>query len=302
MILFRTFSLTVAGVAVFAGTLVAQTDTTETTATPETTTPANSVQVGVGFDYSRGSYGFAEDTEVFSAPLTLTFNVEKWILRASVPYLKIEGPADAVGAGGSAGGGSGGSGGGLGGVVPGLPGAGGSSSTPSVINNPARPDARSESGLGDIMLGATRMLGPTLGPVHLDLTARVKLPTADDDKGLGTGGTDFYGQADFYYVGTRFIPFATLGYRVMGDSDRYELENGVYASAGSAVRVGDKTRVGASLDWRSRIVDGGDDATEVSVFMAHDIDTSWNLILYALAGMTDASPDFGMGGSVSCRF
>jgi hypothetical protein len=314
--IFPRILIALTGGITLAGSLLAQTTTTadgtnpaapsssETVSAVEDVAPVNSVQVGTGFDYSRGSYGFAEDTEVFSVPLLLTYNVEKWVLRASVPYLKIEGPADAVGTSGASGGagGGGGSSGGLGGIVPGLPGSTPAGSTPAGVSTPARPISNSESGIGDVMLGATRMLGPVIGPVQVDLTARVKLPTADEDKGLGTGETDYYAQTDFYYAGERFIPFATLGYRFMTDSDRYELKNGAYASVGSAYRLGDATRAGASFDWRQKIVEGGDDATEVSVFVAHDFNARWNLILYALTGFTDASPDFGAGGSVSCRF
>ncbi|WP_138223302.1 transporter [Nibricoccus aquaticus] len=309
----RTF-IAFAGGITFAGALLAQTTATsennntteaapssvESAAPAEVVGPVNSMQVGTGFDYSRGSYGFAEDTEVFSVPLLLTYNVEKWVLRASVPYLKIKGPADAVGTTGASGGGGSGSSSGLSGVVPGLPGS--TSGGTTSASTPARPVSNSESGIGDVMLGATRMLGPVIGPVQVDLTARVKLPTADEAKGLGTGETDYYAQADFYYAGQTFIPFATLGYRFMTDSDLYALENGAYASLGSAYRLTDTTRAGVSLDWRQKIVDGGDDATEVSVFVAHDFSPRWNLILYALTGFTDASPDFGTGGSVSYRF
>ena len=308
----RTFAAAAGGLFL-AGALAAQSTTTtdntvasspQSSVPVEPVAPVTSVQLGTGFDYSRGSYGFREDTEVFSVPILLTYNGEKWVLRASVPYVKIEGPADAVGTtGGGGGAGSGGAtSGGLGGIVPGLPGGTPSSSTPANASTPARPDATSESGIGDVMLGATRMLGPVLGPVQVDLTGRVKLPTADEEKGLGTGEADYYAQADFYHVGETFIPFATLGYRFMTDSDRYELESGAYASIGSAFRLSDSTRIGASFDWRQKIVEGGDDANEVSAFVAHDFNARWNLILYALTGFTDASPDFGAGGSVSYRF
>jgi hypothetical protein len=271
---------------------------------PATTAPT--IQVGTGFDYSRGDYGFSEDTEVFSVPLLLTYTMPQWVFRASVPYTRIDGPADAVGASGvgAAGGSSAGGPGGLSGLIPGLPGSGGGTTNNGNPSNstPARPDSNSESGLGDTVVGATRMLGPVLGPVQVDLTARVKLPTADEDKGLGTGETDYYAQADVYFVGERFIPFGTLGYRIMSDSDRYQLENGAYVSVGSAYRLNETTRSGVSLDWRQRVVDGGDDATEASVFVAHDFDANWNLIVYALTGFTEASPDFGTGGSIGYRF
>lgn len=308
----RTLITCTSGLALTAGLLAQTTSNSETTSTPpseptravEAAPAVRSLQVGTGFDYSRGSYGFSEDTEVFSVPFLVTYNVEKWVFRASVPYLKIEGPADAVttsGASGGTGGGSGGTGG-LSGIVPGLPGATSASSTPQTPSTPQRPVSTSESGIGDVLVGATRMLGPVIGPVQIDLTARVKLPTADEKKGLGTGKPDYYAQADFYYAGVRFIPFATLGYRVMTDSDLYDFENGAYASIGSAYRVSDTTRTGVSLDWREKIVAGGDDATEVSAFVSHDFSPRWNMIVYALTGFTDASPDFGMGGSVSYRF
>jgi hypothetical protein len=296
------------GLITLSSAVIAQTTSQPTTTEPlpaplpepAPTEPVSTIQLGAGFDYSRGDYGFSEDTEVFSVPLLLTYTTSKWIFRGSVPYIRIDGPADAVGTSGGTGGASGGGVGGLGGLVPGLPGSnsGGSRSA----TNPARPSSSSESGMGDVVLGATRMLGPILGPVQVDVTARVKLPTADEDKGLGTGETDYYAQTDFYYVGERFIPFATLGYRFMSDSDRYELKDGAYVSIGSAYRLNETTRSGVSLDWRQRLVDGGDDATEASVFVAHDLSTDLNLTLYALTGFTEASPDFGMGGSVNYRF
>ena len=248
----------------------AQSDSTATA--PVEQPPTHSLSVGTGFDYSRGDYGLAEDTEFFSIPANLTYEIPHWIFRASIPFTTITGPAEVVS-----------------GVT--RPGGGG-----------PRRDADSESGIGDATVSATYMLGPVLGPVSMDLTARLKLPTADEKKGLGTGATDKYLQADFYRVIDRYIPFATAGYRFLGDSDRYELENGAYASAGLAYLFTDATRAGVSFDWRQRIIEGGDSAVDVGVFVAHAIGREWNLIGYAVKGTTDASADISIGGSLTYRF
>src|SRR5688572_14001433 len=98
MIFLRTLIIYTGGLTL-TGALLAQTTTSTDpiSASPSDAVPAtetipavHSVQVGTGFDYSRGAYGFSEDTEVFSVPFLLTYNVEKWVFRASVPYLKIE--------------------------------------------------------------------------------------------------------------------------------------------------------------------------------------------------------------------
>src|SRR5688572_22906250 len=148
--------------------------------------------VGSGVSYSQGDYGFATDTEFFSAPLNLGYEGRSWLLRASIPWITIEGPAANTGGGG----------------VP-------------------RPTTASESGLGDIFVSATYRFGEVLGPVHAAFTGRVKFPTADEARGLGTGETDYYSQLDFYRVLGSATPFVSLGYRFLGDSAVYQLKDGV---------------------------------------------------------------------------
>jgi hypothetical protein len=235
------------------------------------------VEVSSGFDYSRGDYGLTEDTTVWSVPATFRYEQNNWVWRANVAYLTIDGPANVVGA--TAGGGGG---------VP--------------LGGSPGPRTQSESGLGDLSVSLTRQFGELYQGVHLDLTARVKLPTGDEDKGLGTGEVDTYVQADIYRIFENVVPFATVGYRFLGESARYPLEDGLYASAGVAFTVAAPTRVGFSVDWREQIVVGADDATEAVGFVTHRLNEQWNLIGYALKGLTDGSADFGAGGSISYRF
>jgi hypothetical protein len=220
-----------------------------------------------GFDYSTGKYGFTESTEVYSVPLDLSHENGAWLWRANFSYLTIKGPATIVGGGGA-----------------------------------ARPTSNSESGFGDIYLSGAYRFGELLGPWHLDVTARVKLPTASEARGLGTGETDFYGQADIYRSFGSVTPFFTAGWREFGTSAQYQLNSGVYASAGVHFRLSEATLLITSFDWGEELLAGEDDTMDVLAAVSHEVNANWRAMVYALAGLTDASPDFAIGVRATYRF
>ena len=260
-------SLAACGLALFAAPIV-YTQVTEVTPTPD---PVRLVTFGA--DYSTGKYGLEEETEVFSIPVGLTYRDERWLYRVTIPYIFIKGPSTVVGEGGALGG------------------------------APLRRTDEAESGVGDLFASATRMFGPVLAAdVQLDLTGRVKLPTGMESKGLSTGQMDFYVQADVYRAIGDFMPFAALGYRILGNTPRYQLENGFYFSHGTTYRLSAATVVGASLDWRQALVEDGDAGTELTVFISHEFNETWSGQAYVLKGFTDASPEFGFGGSLNLKF
>lgn len=236
--------------------------------TPVTADPPSVISVGTGFDFSRGDYGLAEDTDVMSVPLTLGYEQGSWLFEARIPWLRIEGPATVVAGGGS----------------------------------PTRPTTAAESGLGDVTLSSTYRFGPVIGAWNTAATVRAKLPTASEGRGLGTGEADFYGQFDFFRSFGSVTPFASVGYAALGDNSTYQLEDGPYASGGAHFRTSESTVVTAALSWRHRFVDGGDHGTDALVAVTHDLNPGWRVMAYALKGFTDASPDVGGGLQISRRF
>ena len=194
------------------------------------TRPPAVASVATGFDYSRGDYGFATDTEVLSVPLNLGYESGPWLLSAGFSHLTIKGPATVVG--GS---------------------------------------------------GATR-------------------PTADEDRGLGTGATDYYGELTLSRTVGNATPFLTAGYRVLGDNASYHLRNGAYVSGGAHFRVSAASVITAMLNWRQPIVAGGDDSVDALLMITHNLNTRWRFMAYGLAGFTDASPDVGTGMQLNYRF
>ncbi len=165
-----------------------------------------------------------------------------------------------------------------------------------------RPTSASESGFGDIYADATYQIGEVLGPVDLAATVRVKLPTADEERGLGTGAADYYGELTFSRTLGSATPFAIAGYRVLGDNATYQLRNGAYVSGGAHFRLSAASVITTMLNWRQRIAAGGDNSMDAMLMITHDIGARWRFMAYGLAGFTDASPNFGTGLQLSCRF
>jgi hypothetical protein len=241
--------------------------------TPVVETKPAVVKLGTGFDYSEGDYGFSQSTKVFSIPLNLSVDKDRWSFKATIPRMTIKGPASVV------------------------TGTGGATS-----GAPARPTTSTESGIGDATVSATYHARPVPGELNVDLTARVKFPTADESKGLGTGEMDYYAQVDLYQNFGVITPFATVGYRLLGTNATFPLKDGFYASAGAAFRTSPTTVIGAAYDWRSRIIDGAPNGTDALAFISNNPNDRWNLLGYVLTGFNDASPEYGIGGQVTYKF
>lgn len=228
----------------------------------------------VGVDYTTGDYGQSEDTDMLAVAFAAKYETGRWTYRASVPYIRVSGPSNVVATD-------------EGGV-------------------PLPPDGatrRTVSGFGDLVLGASYLvLRERSAPFLLDLGAKVKFSTANEEKGLGTGKTDYSIQAEAFKPLGAFTPFATLGYRWYGDPARIDLRNVFYGSLGSTYRVSAQTTAGGAYDFRGRIVDGGARVSELSVFLSHRLTQAWRLQLYAVAGLADGSPNAGVGAVASYGF
>src|SRR6267142_1572774 len=141
------------------------------------------LRVGAGLDYSKGTYGGSSDTTVIAVPVTVRYEPDRWTYKLTVPFLKVTGPAD---------------------FVPGV----------GRVDNSGKPKRRSfsgtttESGVGDSVASATYNAWYDRGLERgLDLTGRVKLPSGDAGRGLGTGSTDVGFQVDAYQTLERLTVF-----------------------------------------------------------------------------------------------
>jgi hypothetical protein len=279
-------------VAALAGAAIAATSGTAT---------AQTVQVGIGTEYSTGSYGGTGDTEIYEVPITFRVRAGDWAFRVRVPFASIEGPGGVVpggvddnggdrsgnsGSGSSGGGdsGSGGSGGGgaddpidptLGEVVGGV----------------------KSSGLADMSISAT--WSHDLGADnYLDLTGRVTLPTGDKNKDLGTGETDYtvIGEVGHDFDGAGIYAFG--GYKFRGGATR---DDGAQFGAGGYFRPMEGVVAGLDAGWSESSINGLDQSADLTAYSSFTLSSDWRISVYALTGLTDNAPDFGTGLTLTWR-
>ena len=246
-----------------------------------------------GINYSRGSYGGPGNTEVFSIPFAARYESGPWILRATVPYMRITGTGavvvpgvgpvkkcdDLLG---------------LGVVNTGCTTAGGNAGS-------TRTERTSVSGLGDSTASATYMMYGADNRSGAGLTGKIKLPTGDETRGLGTGSTDVSAQADLFKTFGATTLFGGVGYTAFGDSPIARFDDVANASLGVMQRI-DADRLGLALDARQAGSPFPLAQRELSAFWIHRVDRSWRVHAYVLKGFADGSPDWGGGISTGYVF
>lgn len=240
------------------------------------------LSLGIGADYSSGDYGTATTTDIWSVPVTAKYNIGNWTWKASLPWMRIDGDA---------------------GVVPGLGGVGNSNPRGRGRGGSIAPtgtETGTASGLGDLRLAATYAFD-TGGPLGVDLTGNVKLATADEDKGLGTGENDYGIAVDLYRDFDGTLLFGGVGYTMLGDSDFIQLDDVLNANFGASWQVGGGS-LGAMYDWRQAASDGADDRSELTGFYSIKASDADKVQVYATKGLSDGSPDWGAGVSYSHAF
>ncbi len=228
------------------------------------------LSLGAGLHHSSGDYGTGTTTRITSLAATARYETGPWVYKATVPYLRVTGD---------------------GGVIPGV----------GNVRGGSRTDAA--SGLGDIVLGATYAAyydkASTLG---VELTGKVKLATADEGKGLGTGEHDFVFLVDLYRTFDRVTGFGGIGYHILGDAPGLPLDNVWSATLGASYKLDERDSAGLMLEGRQRVAPGASPQRELTGFFTRKLDRFWKAQAYALIGLANGSPDWGLGLSAARPF
>jgi len=225
--------------------------------------------LGAGLHYSSGDYGTTTTTTITTLDATARYEAGPWIYKATLPYLFVSGDTS---------------------VIPGIGNVRGKA-----------PRTSSESGMGDIVLSATyaayndKLLG-------VDLTGKLKLPTADEAKGLGTGEPDFAFLVDGYRTFDRITGFGGIGYHMLGDAPGLPLEDAWSANVGVSYKLDERDSAGALLEGRQSVGAGVARQRELVGFFTRKLDRLWKAQAYALIGLANGSPDWGAGLSLARPF
>jgi hypothetical protein len=268
------------------------------------------MQASSGVQYSDGKYGETTSTSALVVPFSVRATFGAWSVRASVPYVMVDGPADvseiiddSSGRGSSSGSGSSSSGSGSGtsgrddGSGSGGSGSGGSGDGDDngEVNVPSTAD-RSESGLGDASIALTYSID-ALGdsPAYVDFTGRVRLPTGSEADGLGVGATDYVALSELGWDGEAGGAFVSAGRRFLGSVDDFERVDGWQASVGGWINVSDSAVVGAYYDWRDSSTRDGEDPSSLEAYVSWRLNDAWKIEVNGGVGLSDATADYTAG-------
>lgn len=231
----------------------------------------NRMTFTTGMDYSSGSYGQSTKTRILYVPFIAKYELnERWAFKAVVPWLQIQGP---------------------GGV---------SADSRITTGNNLFNRKTTESGLGDIVLGTTySAFQSDVNQLYIDVGAKVKVPTASESKGLGTGKTDYTVSTDIYKTVEKLTFLGTVGYRVLGDPSGVNLNNVWFSTIGGVYKFDPQNSAGVTLDLRQATSDNSTNLREYSVFYSHKFNHTYKLQTYMVAGDTTSSVDFGAGAMLA---
>jgi len=222
------------------------------------------VSFSTGVEYSSGTYGGTDDLEELYVPLTMRIDNQRFGLRLTVPYLRVDFPLE---------------------VNP--------------LEQPVQGSASAvtQSGLGDIIGSATlyNIYMNRDADFVVDLTGKIKFGTADEQKALGTGENDYTMQIEAYRFFDRFTLQGLAGYRLRGEPPGIELDDVFLASVGGAFRASRNAQLGLYYDYRQAALSGLDDIQEVSGYASFRLSENWRMQLYAFTGFGNNSPEFGGG-------
>jgi hypothetical protein len=215
-----------------------------------------------GIERTSGDYGGTQSLSDTYVPLTVLYEGRRLGFRATLPYLRVE------------------------------------------FADPVDASTYTEAGLGDIVLGLTvfDVFRSADRSLVIDVTNKIKLGTADEHKGLGTGESDFSTQADIYkFLGpSAFV--ATVGYRFRGEPTTISLDDTWLMSVGGTYRFSGSTSGGLFLDYRESSLHGYESIRELTVSLSHRLERNWRIQSYLVRGLSDTSLDWGAGLSARVDF
>lgn len=150
-----------------------------------------------------------------------------------------------------------------------------------------------ESGLGDLVLRAGAVLIPEhASGLSVNGSVAVKLPTADETRGLGTGETDYGAFAAVHQRLRTYKLSLTAGYLQSGDPPGVDLHNGFSYGIGLSRRLARTTLYG-SYERRQAVVSGFEDPQELAAGFFHLLGADYAVKGQVFFGLNDGGPDGG---------
>jgi hypothetical protein len=232
-------------------------------------------QLKVGSAYDQGDFGTSDTTRSAYVPVTFRYLGEQFDVGVTAGLIYLNTTSDVV-------------------IIDGVPTATG------------RQQRTQDVGFGDLVFRGRyyALEDPGVDSLVPALTPflKVKAPTADASKGLGTGEWDVGFGLEFDKQFREFFLLGDVGYTFIGDPPGQTLRNRPSASLGIGRSFTPMLAVTLLLDWRRSLVRGHDDPLELVGVVQVKLARGLTLAPFSFVGLTDGSPAFGIGAELSWRF
>jgi len=249
-------------------------------------------QVSVTPNYSNGDYGAGSKTTIWYVPLSLQRQFNDGDLTLVVPYVSVTGDCSVT-------------------LLSGVP-----NRTNHQCGAPTRERGRrkrhseipdpvvTNSGLGDVVLRGRYYVMDGAGWVPtLAVTARLKIPTADAEKGLGTGEPDEgVGVELTKTLGEKWVSFADAGYTFIGKPPGVDLRNQWYYDMGLGYYVTKECLVSAYYEYYRSLLAGYQAPQDFLVAVNYALSRGWSLSGSTQIGLSDGAPAYAVSVGVAFAF
>ena len=261
-------------------------------------------QVGMTPSFSTGRYGTSTRTEVFYSPLTARRLFDNGDLSLVVPLTCIRGNGGIV-------------------IVNGMPvrqerldaartdttttsrttDGTRTTTTTTATSTPAPPVT--ECGLGDVVVRGRYYAIDERGWIPtIAIRAHVKVPTASEERGLGTGRPDEgVGVEITRTIGRGLVAMVDGGYTIIGDRAGYAFNNTWWYDVGLGQDLaGGVVNLSVFVEEYRALVPGVENAREVLAALSLKSAGGWRVQISGALGLSDGAPDHGITVGASRRF
>ncbi|WP_447972565.1 transporter [Nitrospira sp. Kam-Ns4a] len=249
-------------------------------------------QVGLAGYYSSGTYGTGSRTDITAVPLSIRRLFDNGDVTLIVSYLWVTGDCNVT-------------------LLSGVPNAtGGTCPTRTVVRGGKVVQERTtatrvtQSGIGDTLLQGRYYLLDEKGLLPtVAVLGRVKFPTADPDKGLGTGEFDEkFGLQVSKTLPERWITFADVGYTFIGSPPGVELKNQWNYDLGLGYYFTPNLLGSVYYEYWSAVLAGLQDPQDIYFDLSYKLGQTVRLNAGFLVGLSAGAPDYGLTGGLAIRF
>lgn len=259
--------------------------------------PSPQWRVSATVNYSSGSYGTDSKTNIVYAPMTIRRIFRDGDVSLTIPFISISGTGAVR-------------------LVGGVP-----TRTGSVTGTTAAPagaggrrgkgpgdspltSATTDSGLGDLILRGRYYVVEenTIMPL-VALTGKIKFPTADADRGLGTGEFDEgFGVELTKSLSDRWLAYLDGGYTFIGDAPGSDFHNQWWYDVGIGYDVTDNFHMSVFYEEYRALVNSVNNARDLLALANYIVNDTVRVTGSALVGLSNGAPNYGFGIGVRLQF